>query len=346
MTHLPFGYLVRMTGEPNLPGPRGPLSDAVLAALGGPVEPIAVPRHRSADPLADDDLQLALYVCFELHYRSFAGVDAGWEWEPSLVSLRRELEAEFLAALRRELPERNVAPDAVGATLFGLEEKDGTPSLSRYLKRRGTLEQFREFMIHRSAYQLKEADPHTWAIPRLHGAPKAALVEVQADEYGSGAPDRVHATLFARSMEAVGLDGRYGTYLDAIPGFTLATVNLISAFGLNRAWRGALAGHLAMFEIGSPTPNARYAKALRRLGHEGDALEFFLEHVEADSVHENIAAYDLAQGLAVQQPGLSSQIIFGAEALRLLDDRFATRLIEAWEDGVSSLRRVPQALAA
>jgi Iron-containing redox enzyme len=51
---------------------------------------------------------------------------------------------------------------------------------------RGTLAQLREFAIHRSAYQLKEADPHTWAIPRLTGAVKAAMVEIQADEYGDG----------------------------------------------------------------------------------------------------------------------------------------------------------------
>ena len=57
-------------------------------------------------------------------------------------------------------------------------------------------------MVHRSAYQLKEADPHSWAIPRLTAAPKAALIEIQADEYGGGRPDQVHAALFARAMEA------------------------------------------------------------------------------------------------------------------------------------------------
>ncbi len=58
--------------------------------------------------------------------------------------------------------------------------------------------------MHRSAYQLKEADPHSWAIPRLSGPPKAALVEIQADEYGGGRPDRMHAELFADAMEALG----------------------------------------------------------------------------------------------------------------------------------------------
>jgi Iron-containing redox enzyme len=193
--------------------------------------------------------------------------------------------------------------------------------------------------MHRSAYQLKEADPHTWAIPRLYGAPKAAMIEIQADEYGSGNPRRAHSELFARAMEAVGLDSTYGAYLDLLPATTLATVNLMSSFGLNRGRRGMLVGHLAMFEISSPIPNSRYAKALRRLGFDGEALEFFDEHVEADSVHENIAAYDLAQGLAVQQPELAADIVWGAEALLELERRFSTALLEAWAADGSALRQ-------
>ena len=82
-------------------------------------------------------------------------------------------------------------------------EDDG-PSLSRHVERDATREQVLEFLIHRSAYQLKEADPHSWALPRLSGGPKAALVEIQADEYGGGRPERIHARLFADAMAARG----------------------------------------------------------------------------------------------------------------------------------------------
>ena len=68
----------------------------------------------------------------------------------------------------------------------------------RYIEREATREQVLEFIAHRSAYQLKEADPHSWAIPRLSGAPKAALVEIQADEYGGGRAERVHARAVRR----------------------------------------------------------------------------------------------------------------------------------------------------
>ena len=180
--------------------------------------------------------------------------------------------------------------------------------------------------------------PHTWAIPRLSGAPKAALVEVQADEYGGGRPHRVHAQLFADTMDALGLDSSYGAYLDHIPGVTLATVNLMSFLGLHRRLRGSIAGHLAYFEMTSSVPNRRYADALRRLGFGVPATEFFDEHVEADAVHENVAAVDLGGGLARQDPRLGADVLWGAAAARELDGRWARHLMGAWGDGRSSLR--------
>ena len=37
--------------------------------------------------------------------------------------------------------------------------------MSRHVAKKATLGQLREFLVHKSIYQLKEADPHTWAIP-------------------------------------------------------------------------------------------------------------------------------------------------------------------------------------
>ena len=162
------------------------------------------------------------------------------------------------------------------------------------------------------------------------------MVEVQSDEYGGGAPGRMHATLFAGSMRALGLDDRYGAYLDRLPGTTLATVNLMSLMGLHRRLRGGIVGHLAVFEMTSPVPNRRYAAGLRRLGLEA-ATEFFDEHVEADAVHEAVAAHDLAEGLARTEPELMGDILFGGAALLELEGRFARAVLSAWDAGASSL---------
>ncbi|HET8565681.1 MAG TPA: iron-containing redox enzyme family protein [Solirubrobacterales bacterium] len=332
-----------------LPRPRGPLSERLFAALEGePGERLEAPGAvETPDPLADEDLQLALYVAYELHYTGIRGVDEGWEWEPSLIAFRAALERPFEAAaaeLVRPASEEELR--SVGEALQRIVAGDPGPPLSRYMEAQGTLEQMLEHVVHRSAYQLKEADPHSWAIPRLSAAPKAALLEVQADEYGGGSAERMHSVLFAKTMAALGLDPAYGAYLERLPAPTLATVNLMSGFGLHRRRRGAIVGHLAAFEMTSSIPNRRYGNALRRLGFGREATHFYDEHVEADAVHENIAAWDLAGGLAAEEPAVAADILFGARALLQVEARWASHLIDAWERGGSSLRRPLVAAAA
>jgi hypothetical protein len=227
----------------------------------------------------------------------------------------------------------------VGEELQRLVREDQGPPLSRRVEIQATEEQLREHVIHRSAYQLKEADPHSWAIPRLTGAPKSALVEIQSDEYGAGRPARMHAALFAKTMRGLGLDPTYGAYLDLLPGITLATVNLMSWFGLHRRLRGAVAGHLAVFEMTSSVPNRRYGNALRRLGYGPEVTDFYDEHVEADAIHESIAAWDLGDGLARTEPELAVDVIFGAEALLALEARWAAHLLDSWASDHTSLMR-------
>jgi hypothetical protein len=212
------------------------------------------------------------------------------------------------------------------------------PSLSAYMAESGTLAQMREFAVHRSAYQLKEADPHTWCIPRLTGRAKAALVDIQQGEYGEGRPPDVHANLFADVMDALGLDPTYGTYLDRLPGVTLSTCNLVSLFGLHRRWRGALVGHLALFEMCSVGPMGRYQAALERLGLGSGATRFYEEHVVADERHQEVALDDMVAGLIDQEPFLGGEVVFGARALTAVEGLFATHLLESWERGESSLR--------
>lgn len=323
----------------HLPASRGPLSDFVTEALREHPQPISSPAVGENDPLFSDDLQLALYACFELHYRGFDEVDPAWEWEPSLIGFRNELVTAFEEALASKVTPAPVDPDQVESRLKQIAASDSGPSLSGFLERDATAEQFREFVIHRSIYHLREADPHTWVLPRLGGAPKAALVEIQSDEYGDGDLSRMHSQLFAELMEELELDASYGAYLNEAPGPTLATVNLMSVFALQRRRRGAAMGHLALLEMDSSIPNARYAMGARRLGFSERATRFYDEHVEADSVHEAIAAHDLAGALAVQEHDLATDIVFGAEALSFVESYFARTLLSAWEQGETSLYR-------
>jgi hypothetical protein len=335
--------------RPPVPSPRGPISEHVLACLGTPPHAVEPPPPASGtDPLADDDLNLALYVLYELHYRGLDGVDERWEWEPSLLALRAELERRFEAGLFAAIGEPRPEPvraEDMDVVLREIADGDDAPSLSIHVERRATEEQAREFLIHRSAYQLKEADPHSFALPRLHGRPKAAMVEIQADEYGGGREERMHARMFADTLEGAGLDASYGAYLDRIPGVTLATVNLMSLCGLHRRRRGAIVGHMALFEMTSAVPNRRYAAGFRRLGFDDRTCAFFDEHVVADAVHESVAAVDLAGGLVMQEPALAGDVLWGARALVELESRWSLHVLEAWEDGRSSLLQAGEALA-
>ncbi|WP_433393469.1 iron-containing redox enzyme family protein [Micromonospora sp. KLBMP9576] len=332
----------RRYGPAPLPQPRGPVSAALLDALRRAPHDLPAGLGAGLDPatpLTDEDLQLTLFCCYELHYRGWRGVDDAWEWQPSLLGLRAYAERIFEAAVRALVgPLPAVPPGQVPAALADVVAADDGPPLAGHLQRRASLAQFREFVTHRSIYHLREADPHSWALPRLGGPAKAALVEIQMDEYGNGRLDRMHAELFRVTLGRLGLDTGYAAHLDEVPALTLATNNLMSLFGLHRRLRGALMGHLAAYEMTSSLPNRRYGNGLRRLGLTGPVTRFYDEHVEADAVHEQIAAHDLCGGLVRVEPGLAPDVLFGAAAALAVDRLFAAHLLDAWAAGRTSLR--------
>src|SRR5690554_45094 len=340
-----------------MPEPRGIASDALFTLLRSSTDTPVAGAHEAVtdavgateDILRDEDLQLALFVLYELHYRGVDGVDEGWEWHPELLGVRRIIEAAFEARLREvvPLPERpEPTRRAVADALFELTAVDSGPSLSRYVARSATDEQLHEFLIQRSIYQLKEADPHSWAIPRLEGVAKAALVEIQSDEYGGGRPDRVHQTIYRGTMEALGLDPEYGAYADQVSAITFASTNLMSLFGLHRRLRGAIVGHLAAYEMTSSIPCRLVSTGFRRAGYDERVTGYFDEHVEADAVHEQIAGRDLAGGLVEAEPHLLDDVLFGASACLTVDGWMAGDILESWERGESSLRQPEKAVAA
>lgn len=335
-----------------LPSPRGPLSRLVVDRLregtatpedGAAPEDGASPADAARTAVAggarldDEDVQLALWLLHEMHHDGFEEVDAALEWEPALVETRVVLENALEAELRRTL-DPPAPTDDVAETLFALTAPTPGPSLSRFVARSATQAQARELVVHRSLYQLAEADPHTWAIPRLTGRAKAALVEIQADEYGGGRPERMHSALFAQTVRGVGLVDRRGHYVEQLPAVTFAHLNVMRMFGLNRRLRGAAVGHLAAFEMTSSLPNRLYGDGFRRLGYDATTTEYFDEHVEADAVHEQIAARDLAGGLVADEPDQLDDVLFGAAACLALDELVADAMLGAWTAGRSSLR--------
>jgi len=330
----------RPVEPPRLPHARGPLSAALIDGLRLDAlrrGPVVLPVPEDCDPYGED-LQLALYCCYELHYRGFAGVPEDREWDPSLLTARAAMERLFLAALRADVP-GGAEDDDVDAELATLlVEPIDAAGVSHHLHREGELWQVREYVALRSLYHLKEADPQAFVIARLEGPAKAAMVTIEHDEYGAGEPDRMHARLFADMMDALELRSAYGHYLDAAPAEVLAEVNLMSMCGLHRGLRGALVGQFATVELTSSPGSDRLVKAMRRLDARPAAVEFYAEHVEADAVHEQLVRRGVIAPMLAAEPALARDVVFGIRASGLLADRLSALLLQSWAAGRSALR--------
>ena len=288
-----------------------------------------------SDPLVDGDLHLALWCCYQLHFTGFDDLAFDPEWDPATIAFRRQLEHAFETGLRDEHRADSVPSDPVVA-LRVISTWAGPP-LSETVSK-GTRAMLDEFAVHRSIYQLKEADAHTFGIPHLAGgAGRAAMIAIQTDEYGHGERGRAHSELFARAMEQLGLDSDIGAYVDAVPGTTLATDNLVNMFGLNRRLRGALVGHLALFEMCSVTPMSRYLEAARRHGDLPAVEDFFAVHVEADVEHSRLALDEMVAPFVDENPAEACDVIFGAAALARVESRFARHVLRCWDRNESSL---------
>jgi pyrroloquinoline quinone (PQQ) biosynthesis protein C len=316
-----------------LPRERGPISRHVIHALADGDGQAWPPALGAGEVIGDPDVQLALWMIYELHYRGFDGVPDDREWDLGLITLRKTIERRFELELRARTRERlsAVPPDGdVGSQLLALVAADDAPSPATFMHRRATREQLSDYLRERSVQQLKESDPQSFVLPRLDGRAKAALAELQYDEYGGGRPERLHATLYADALEAAGLDRTYGAYIDEVSALSLACANTMTMFGLNRRLRGAAMGHLAAFEASSSVPCRKIAAGLERAGFPDTVSAYFHEHVEADAVHEHVACSDICGAMVAEDPSLRADVFFGAASCLLLDELSGAELLDRW----------------
>ncbi|WP_258236744.1 iron-containing redox enzyme family protein [Nocardioides campestrisoli] len=315
-------------GGMQMPPPRGTLSQRVRDAL---ADSSTRPLASRPAPAADDhaDAMLSLWMLHELHYRGFDGVDERLEWDPALLGLRRRLEDDLEQDLRARFARSGVRAESA-EEIFRIAEEHEGPSLASYVHRHATREQVLELLKARSVYHLKESDPVSWVIPRLGPVAKAALMELQYDEYGGGDPRRLHAHLFALGLEACGLDAEYGAYLPETPTEVLEQNNVMSLFGLHRRLRGAALGHLAAFEATSSLPSRRLAQGMDRLDMPAEIQHYYREHVEADAVHEQLAVRTICGALLAESPGLLDDVILGAWTCLDQEDRIAQHFWDRW----------------
>jgi hypothetical protein len=314
------------------PTARGTLSTHLLEQL--PADEPCLDPALAADDVEDE--QLALWLLHALHYTGLDDVPDGHEWHPDVVAVRVRLEGALEGRLRDRFPGHDLSPDLpvteLAEELFAYIAGHDGPSLASYVHREATTEQVRQLLRWRSLYHLRESDPTAFVVPRLGVEPKAALMELQFDEYGGGDPNRLHSHLFAKGLAACGLDPTPGAHVDEVPVEVLELNNAMTLFGLHRRLRGAALGHLAAFEATSSTPSRRMAQGLGRLGMADELIEYYLEHVEADAVHEQLAVRTICGSLLVDEPELLDDVVLGVFTCLDLEDRMAARLLEEWAD--------------
>lgn len=154
-----------------LPAPRGHMSSALVAALRNPPapRPALLVSGGAREVFLDDDLQLSLWICYELRMHGFDDVDPGWEDNASLTQFHTALEARWEEALRT------------------LSETTQPASLSD--------EGLAELRRH-----------HAFWHPRREM--RSVLRDIQGDAYGTRS-ERTHSVLFAvtlRDVDPAGVD--------------------------------------------------------------------------------------------------------------------------------------------
>ena len=308
----------------SLPQPRGEVTERLFEALRKPPHTVDSP----VAPVADEDLHLALYCCYELHYRGFEGVDDPWKREPSLLALRAQrssVEFEAIARLvgwpvNRRFREGRCAPARV--------IRPTTLRRSRAHPTAGDGEQLLEFTV-------TDRRPAQGGRSTLVGA--AAAVEkaeggdgqVQADEYGDGSQQDRPRELFAARWRRQGSTGPTA-HTSSNSGRDAGDGQPDVAVGLHRRLAARSSGHLALFEITSLVPNRRYATGLRRLGY-GDDASFLRRRVVADAVHESVARRPGTRPARIG-PRLGADILWRRESAAGDRRPVGAHMMQAWGD--------------
>ena len=295
-------------------------------------DPDALPSGLPDDGV--EDRAIALWMLHSLHHHGFDDVDDRADRSPALLALRRDLEDELEGRLRERWAAVTDRPDSgdLGQDLFDLAANHDGASVARFVRAEAGAEQVRELLRMRAVYHLHESDPVAWVVPTLPVRAKAALMELQYDEYGAGDPNRLHHHLFARGLVEAGLEADYGRYVDEAPLEVLEQDNVVRMFGLQRRLRGAAMGHLAAFEATSSVPSRRMAQGLDRLELGEAIVDYYREHVEADAVHDQLAARVICATLVEDEPHLREDVLFGAWTCLDLEDRFAKMALQRWEN--------------
>ena len=254
----------------------------------------------------------------------------------SFESAEGRLRARFAAAA--------VPPNAgTSSTRSSPTSRPPRPSLASYVHREADREQVLDLLRLRSVYHLKETDPTAWAVPRLPRASQAALVELHVRRVrrrprppgplGSCSPApwrRAGSTTgTARTSTRHPPRCRAEQRDDAVRSAPAA------AGGRRRPPRCLRGDQLDAFAPDDPGPP--------RLEMPTRWSAYYLEHVEADAVHEQSRPRHLRPARR-GGPLVAADVFFGVFTCLDLEDRLAGAALASWGGGVTDQRDDPDVI--
>ena len=226
-----------------------------------------------------------------------------------------------------------VKPKRTNDVVAGLHELIATasgPSVPKYLCEKGSLDQLREYVVHRSVNELREVVPDFYEASSIgaHHDPDSNSAPLESRPLDETQRSRAS---FGDTMSALNLDATPGAYVVRLPASTLATTNLGTMFAHQPQWRAALAGLEAVLELSSVASQEQFSVTLARFGIGAQGRRFFETSRELGR-HE--ASLD---HLTRSEPGPLADTLFGAACALRLEKRSSRHLLGSWAKHRTSL---------
>jgi hypothetical protein len=283
---------------------------------------------QDGDPQSLEEAHRALYAIY---------ADRIWRPTPTgqtaeILRFRNILEAGFRGQLDRVRESAGIdltpPPADHGAWFESLALgphplEDG--SWGAYLKEEATRDALERIVAQRSLFFLREPDPWIYAVPTIAGVAKAGLIDLLLDEYGWGKLDRMHSSIYANLMDALGLETAIDHYELTTTWQFLATQNHQWMCALDPLLSRRLIGTIYLTEADSPQAMTNYLAAWDRLGIDDPrVIEFYELHVAADENHRDVALSEVAVPIAeAEGEDAARSIATGIFDARTLEAEFA-----------------------
>lgn len=304
---------------------------------------LAIAAFRDDDPVALERTHRTLYALYADHVWRTPNSPTRARMEVARTTLERGFRDNLHR--RREQHEAQLLPPASTSltTWFEKQALGEHPAesgeWSEHVREGITLDQLKCIVSQRSLFFLREPDPWIYAVPTLVGVAKAGLIDLLLDEYGWGKLDRMHSSVYARLMDALGLVSERDHYESESSWRYLATLNHQWMCALDGSLSRRLLGTIYLTEADSPQAMRNYLAAWARLGiDDPDVLEFYELHVEADENHSAVALDEVVLPVCAAEGEESiAEITKGIFDARTLEADFTEHELSRARESVSSV---------